>query len=116
MSASVDGRTPERGRVREDELTDVGRRPGQGPLVGAALAIGILLLGVQLWILAVALDLYLGGGAPGQLWLLAAVSGLIFLGGLGVLWVLRRGPRLREPAGDEARYSVGAWGHPPPGD
>ena len=70
--------------------------PGQSPIVGAALAIGILLLGVQLWILTVALDLYLEGNGA-RVWLLAAVSGLIFVGGLRVLWLLRRRPRVRHP-------------------
>ena len=78
---------------------DTPPQPGQAPLVGAALAIGILLLGVQLWILTVALDLFLEGRG-GQVWLLAAVSGLIFLGGLLVLWVLRRRPRVRNPVGE----------------
>jgi hypothetical protein len=63
--------------------------PGQAPIVGAALAIGILLLGIQLWILTVALDLFLEGNG-GRVWLLAAASGLIFVGGLWVLWLLRR--------------------------
>lgn len=80
-------------------LTDIPTLPGQAPLVGTALAIGILLLGVQLWILTVALDLFLEARG-GQVWLLAAVSGLIFLGGLLVLWMLRRRPRVRNPVGD----------------
>jgi hypothetical protein len=54
------------------------------------------LLGVQLWLLTVALDLYLGGQG-GQVWSLALVSGLIFLGGLAVLWTLRRRPRVARP-------------------
>jgi hypothetical protein len=57
------------------------------------LAIGILLLGIQLWLLTVALDLYLGGRG-GQVWSLALVSGLIFAGGLLVLWILRQRPRV----------------------
>ena len=76
--------------------SDMPTLPGQAPLVGAALAIGILLLAIQLWILTVALDLFLASRG-GQVWLLAAVSGLIFLGGLLVLWVLRRRPRVRNP-------------------
>ncbi len=95
---SVDGRlrqTPPPGGV----LTEVPTLPGQAPLVGAALAIGILLLGVQLWILTVALDLFLEARGS-QVWLLAAVSGLIFVGGLLVLWVLRRRPRVRNPLGE----------------
>jgi hypothetical protein len=63
--------------------------PGQAPIVAAALAIGILLLGVQLWILTVALDLFLEGNS-GRIWLLALVSGVIFAGGLAVLWLLWR--------------------------
>jgi hypothetical protein len=59
-------------------------------------AIGILLLGVQLWILTVALDLFLEGNG-GQVWTLAVVSGLIFAGGLAVVWLLRRRPRVRHP-------------------
>jgi hypothetical protein len=64
--------------------------------VAAGLAVGVLLLGVQLWLLTVALDLYLGGQG-GQVWSLALVSGLIFLGGLAVLWTLRRRPRVARP-------------------
>lgn len=67
--------------------------PGQAPVVAAGLAIGILLLAVQLWLLTVALDLYLAGRGS-QVWSLALVSGLIFAGGLAVLWILRRRPRL----------------------
>jgi hypothetical protein len=76
-----------------DDLDEGGRRaappPGQLPIVLAGLSVGILLMGVQLWLLTVALDLYLSGRS-GQIWLLALVSGLIFAGGLLVLWVLRR--------------------------
>ena len=85
-----------RRHTRPSAAIDTPSLPGQAPLVGAALAIGVLLLGIQLWILTVALDLFLAGRG-GQVWLLAAVSGLIFLGGLLVLWVLRRRPRLRHP-------------------
>ncbi len=86
------------GRVLPRAPIDTPPLPGQAPLVGAALTIGILLLGVQLWILTVALDLFLEGRG-GQVWLLATVSGLIFLGGLLVLWLLRRRPRVRNPVG-----------------
>jgi hypothetical protein len=77
-------------------VVDAPPLPGQAPLVSAAVAIGILLLGVQLWILTVALDLYLEGHGS-SVWLLAVISGLIFIGGLLVLWVLRRRPRVRHP-------------------
>ncbi len=63
--------------------------PGQMPLVTAALAIGVLLMAIQLWLLTIALDLFLGGHG-GQVWQLALVSGVIFAGGLVVLWLFRR--------------------------
>ena len=55
--------------------------PGAHAVVLAALAIGTLLMATQLWMLTVALDLYLAGSARGS-WLLALASGLVFLGGL----------------------------------
>jgi hypothetical protein len=67
--------------------------PGQAALLGAGLALGMLLLAVQLWLLTIALELYLGGHAH-NVWLLALISGVIFLGGLAMLWVLRRRPRV----------------------
>jgi hypothetical protein len=66
--------------------------PGWAALLLAALIVGLLLLGIQLWLLTVALDLYLGGSG-GRVWLLALVSGVVFLGGLLALWLLDRGPR-----------------------
>jgi uncharacterized protein DUF6755 len=73
---------------------DVPPMPGQAPIVAAGLAIGILLLAIQLWLLTVALDLYLAGRGN-QVWSLALVSGVIFAGGLVVLWLLRRRPHLQ---------------------
>lgn len=63
--------------------------PGEMPILGAALAIGFLLLALQLWLLTIALDLYLGGSESAA-WPLVAFSGLIFAGGLGTLWLLER--------------------------
>lgn len=68
--------------------------PGQMPLVTAALAIGVLLMAIQLWLLTIALDLFLAGEG-GQVWQLALVSGAIFAGGLVMLWLLRRRRHLR---------------------
>ena len=83
-----------------DDLDRAGERspppPGQLPIVLAGLSVGVLLMGVQLWLLTVALDLYLAGQG-GRIWLLALVSGLIFVGGLLVLWLLRRRPRTAGP-------------------
>ncbi len=113
-NGSSDGRVPPTPIPRPTgPLADL-PLPGQSVLVGGALAIGFLLLGLQLWVLTVALDLYLAG-AGAEVWLLALVSGVIFLGGLVVLWVLRRRPHVRQPSGDEAPFSVGAWGNPPSG-
>jgi hypothetical protein len=65
--------------------------PGQEAVVMAALAIGIVLMGIQLWLLTVALDLYLAGKGD-QIWGLALVSAAIFLGGLLMTRLLRRRP------------------------
>ena len=88
-------------------MTNLPPPPGQAPIIAAGLAIGMLLLGVQLWLLTVALDLYLAGkGSQG--WSLALVSGVIFLGGLTVLWALRRRPRLAatQPGGHRETDSL----------
>ncbi|MGH2365670.1 MAG: DUF6755 family protein [Chloroflexota bacterium] len=68
--------------------------PGRDALSIAALAVGLLLMALQLWLLTVALELFLSGQGT-SVWPLALISGLIFLGGLGVLWLLRRGPGIR---------------------
>ncbi len=75
--------------ARSDQQSNVTTTPGQQAIVLAALFIGLLLLGVQLWLLTVALDLYLAGLA-GPIWSLPVISGLIFLGGLFVLRVLKK--------------------------
>jgi hypothetical protein len=60
-------------------------------VVMAALSIGLLMMGIQLWLLTVALELYLAGEGE-RTWSLALASGAIFLGGLLILAVLRRRP------------------------
>jgi uncharacterized protein DUF6755 len=55
--------------------------PGRRALLLIALVIGVLMLGIQLWLLTVALDLFLGGHGS-EVWTLALFSGAIFLGGL----------------------------------
>lgn len=89
-----------------DDLDDRGGRvgppPGQLPIVLAGLSVGVLLMGMQLWLLTVALDLYLSG-AGGQIWVLALVSGTIFGGGMLMLWVLRRRPRVARPGASGQR-------------
>ena len=82
------------GRMRPDEMVNQPPPPGQMTLVLAGLAIGLLLMGIQLWLLTIALDLYLGGQGA-QVWQLALVSGGIFLGGLLMLRLLGRRPRVR---------------------
>ncbi|HEX6966996.1 MAG TPA: hypothetical protein VF166_14485 [Gemmatimonadaceae bacterium] len=69
--------------------------PGQSALVMLALAIGILLMTVQLWLLTLALNLYLADMREGTL-IAALISGLIFLGGLVVLRLLERRPSQRD--------------------
>ena len=63
----------------------------QGPLVMLGLASGIQLMGIQLGLLTLAFNLYLSG-ERGSVVLAAAISGLVFLGGVGMLFVLDRAP------------------------
>jgi hypothetical protein len=72
---------------------DQGPPPGQDALIMAALAIGIVLMGIQLWLLTVALDLYLAGSGD-RIWGLALVSAAIFLGGLMMTRLLQRRSRV----------------------
>jgi hypothetical protein len=81
------------GTTRPAEMDDL-PPVGQAPLVMVGLTIGILLMAIQLWLLTVALDLYLAGQG-GEVWRLGAASGFIFVGGLGILRILRRRPRIR---------------------
>lgn len=59
----------------------------EAPVLSTALAIGVVLMAVQLWVLTVALDLLLGGKQEGFVQLVA-VSGVVFAGGLLVLKLL----------------------------
>lgn len=93
MSEPVDVRRGRAGAGGADDPASF-PAPGQSAIVAAALAIGILLMGVQLWLLAVALELFLAGDGP-SVWLLAVVSGAIFLGGASMLAVLDRRPVVR---------------------
>jgi hypothetical protein len=83
------------GRARTHRVVDLPPPPGQAAIVAAGLTVGILLLGIQLWLLTVALDLYLAGNGV-QVWSLALVSGLIFVGGVAVLWMLGRRPHVAQ--------------------
>lgn len=67
--------------------------PGRRAMMLAAVLIGLLLLGVQLWLLTVAVELYLGGEAE-DAWTLALVSGLVFVGGLLAYRLLGRQPHI----------------------
>lgn len=72
-------------------------RMGQVPLAGrqalliGALIFGLLMMALQLWLLSVALELYLGGEGN-EIWGLAIGSGIVFAGGLFVVWLLARPP------------------------
>ncbi len=70
---------------------DMGRTPpaGLSAIFMAGLAIGVLLLGIQLWLLTLALDLYLSGQTANT-WELVLISGLVFLGGVLLLRLLSR--------------------------
>lgn len=67
---------------------------GQSAIVGLGLAFGIILMGMQLWLLTLAFDLYLSD-EPREILVLAGFSGLVFLGGLLMLRLLDRDPRPR---------------------
>lgn len=94
----MDERYPLAQLERQAAAEDVERSPAPGRMavVLAALMIGLLLMGIQLWLLTVALELYLGGHGR-QVWQLGLASGLIFLGGLLTLRLLGRRPP--EPLG-----------------
>lgn len=68
--------------------------PGQSAIIGLGLSIGILLMGIQLWLLTLAFDLFLSN-EPGEIVTLAIFSGLVFLGGLLMLHILDRKPHRR---------------------
>jgi hypothetical protein len=64
---------------------------GEDGLISAALSIGILLMGIQLWILTVSLEHFERHEYP-PIYALAGISALIFAGGVMMLWLLRRTP------------------------
>jgi hypothetical protein len=68
--------------------------PGEGVLLSAAVAMGILLMGMQLWILTVALEQFERHHYR-EVYALTGFSALIFAGGVAILWMLRRTPRVR---------------------
>ncbi|HET7093506.1 MAG TPA: DUF6755 family protein [Thermomicrobiales bacterium] len=61
----------------------------EGPLTLLGVTLGLLLMGIQLWLLTVAFNLYLAG-EQGRVVVAAVISGLIFLGGWGMLLLLDR--------------------------
>jgi hypothetical protein len=63
--------------------------PGWDALLLAAVVIGVVLLGIQLWLLTVALDIFLAG-ERGGLWVIVLCSGLVFIGGLFAVRVVSR--------------------------
>jgi hypothetical protein len=95
------------GRKRPDESVNQPPPPGQMALVLAGLTIGLLMMGIQLWLLTIALELYLAGEGA-RIWQLALASGAIFLGGLLMLRLIARRPRVRrqtsrQPSGPPPR-------------
>lgn len=74
-------------------LPDVREMPGRQALLLGALLLGLIVLAIQLWLLTVALELYLSGEGD-HIWGLALVSGLVFAGGLLAVWLLSRSPKV----------------------
>ncbi len=68
--------------------------PGRQALVMAALVVGVVLLTMQLWLLTIALNLYLAADNA-HVWVLAVISGAVFVGGLLALRLFGRRPRVR---------------------
>ena len=95
MSARVEG--PWDGLRPESAPTVPPRPPGQTAVVTMGLAIGLLLMALQLWLLTLALELFLAGRGR-EVWRSAWLSGAVFAGGLVMLRLLDRRPRLRRLA------------------
>ena len=93
-------------RPAREESASASPPPGQEAIVMAALAIGLVLLGIQLWLLTVALDLYLAGRGS-NIWGLALVSAAIFLGGLLMTRLLGRRPGYAPKGGWMRRPGAG---------
>jgi uncharacterized protein DUF6755 len=68
--------------------------PGREALLLAGLVIGLLMLGIQLWLLTVALEMFLGGDGE-DVWGLALISGLVFAGGIIAVWRLAQYSQVR---------------------
>ncbi|HET7755045.1 MAG TPA: DUF6755 family protein [Anaeromyxobacteraceae bacterium] len=81
--------------MRTPRIADDPVRAWEGPVLTTALALGLVLMAIQLWLLTVALDLLLGGKSEGFL-RLAAASGAVFAGGLLVLRLLSARPRMHD--------------------
>ena len=79
-------RPPANGRV---PVPDVRGMPGRQALLLGALLVGLIMLSIQLWLLSIALELYLSGNGD-EVWGLALASGVVFAGGLMATRVLSR--------------------------
>ncbi len=62
-------------------------------LIMLGLSIGLLLMALQLWLLTLAFDLFSSGNRT-QTVVIAGISGLVFVGGVVMLRLLDRGPRV----------------------
>ena len=94
MTGDAPKAPPSVGVKRPDRTVNEPPPPGHMGLVMAGLTIGILLMSIQLWLLTIALELYLAGEGE-RIWLVAVISGAIFAGGLLMLRLLRRRPQIR---------------------
>lgn len=63
--------------------------PGRRAIIVAAVLLGALILALQLWLLTIALDLYLAGEGR-DVWQLALLSGIFFTGGVFALLLTRQ--------------------------
>lgn len=76
-----------------ETTSDIEHKPalGQVAVVLTGLTLGIMLLGIQLWLLTIALDRYLAGHGT-DIWALVIISCLVFIGGILMLLLLGRHP------------------------
>jgi len=67
---------------------------GQAAIIMLGLTLGLIMMGIQLWLLTLAFDLFRSGDRT-QTLVVAIFSGVVFLGGVLMLRFLDRGPRVK---------------------
>ncbi len=84
----MDGRDDRRAMNQPEHRQPIGARLA---LIMFGLSVGLVLMALQLWLLTLAFDLF-QSGVRFQTAVIAGISGLVFIGGLAMLWLLDRNP------------------------